>query len=41
MIRITIASVHRLKPVTRPMASPNPLASSATLIPTVSETRAP
>jgi hypothetical protein len=26
MIRITIASVHRLKPVTRPMTSPRPLA---------------
>jgi hypothetical protein len=41
MIRITIASVQRLKPVTRPIRSPNPLASSATLIPTVSDTRAP
>ena len=41
MIRMTIASVQRLKPVTRPIARPIPLASSATLIPTISDTRAP
>ena len=41
MTRMTIASVQRLKPVTRPIASPSAVLSSATLIPTVSDTRAP
>ena len=41
MIRMTIASAQRLKPVTRPISRPRPMLSSATLIPTVSETRAP
>ncbi len=41
MIRMTIASVQRLKPVTRPITRPIPLASRATLIPTVNDTRAP
>ncbi len=41
MIRITIASAQRLKPATRPIASPRMVAVSATLIPTVSDTRAP
>ena len=39
--RMTIASAQRLKPVTNPIAMPNPIDSTATLMPTVSDTRAP
>ena len=41
MMRITIASTARLNPVTSPMKSPSPVERIATLIPTVSDTRAP
>ncbi len=41
MMRITTASTHRFNPVTRPIASPNAIENSATLMPTVNETRAP
>ena len=41
MMRITMASVQRLNPVMSPITSPTLLASSATLIPTVSDMRAP
>ena len=41
MTRIRIASAQRLNPVASPVASPSPVLSSATISPTVSETRAP
>ena len=41
MIRMTIASAQRLKPVTRPISRPRLMLSSATLIPTVNDTRPP
>ncbi len=41
MTRIRIASAQRLKPVTRPIKRPSVVLASATLIPTVSDTRAP
>jgi len=41
MMRMTIASTQRVKPATTPIRSPIEVANSATLIPTISDTRAP
>ena len=41
MIRMTIASTQRVNPVTTPIARPSAVLKSATLIPTIKETRAP
>ena len=41
MMRITIASTQRMKPVTSPMASPTNVLNSATAMPMLNDTRAP
>ena len=41
IIRMTIASTQRVKPAMTPIARPQVVASSATLMPTISDTRAP
>ena len=41
MMRMTTASTQRVKPATTPIARPTAVLNSATLIPTVSDTRAP